>query len=378
MNLGFRQRYVALFSGVSVAANASLGRVTSKVTGRAVARLHAMIAVEPFRTNLIATIAHPTREADALAVILPAFGVVLAVTLLTTIRSVESVRTDRFAIGSGPARRTLAHPRFVRTLATVFARALQATLRSVRVRRTRMLTSGSDIPRSTAVLPGNVVTGGIAVHRPRAAFLTAMPEEPVRTGLVTIRTGPTPRADALAGDWIAGRIVVTRAHLGTALPVQSHLAAALAADTAPIGLADAFPGRRVTGQRVLQMTVATLRAVLPKPTRVTLLFAPFSGPSRRARALAIHRIADSAVRAVTTLATILAIALGIARSVTSDPLPSRRAEALARLRSARGPILTVAPLATVLTVRSVVALLFAVLSLEAGNAIAGAVDVITG
>lgn len=171
---------------------------------------------------------------------------------------------------------------------------------------------------------------------------------------------------------------MTRANLGTALTVQSHLAATLAADTAPVCLADALPGRGVTSQRILQMAIAALRTILSKSTRFAFLFALFTGPSRRARALAIDWIADATVRAVATLGTVLAIAMSIARSIAADSLPTGSTEALASFRSTRGPILTLTSFTAILAVRSVITLLFAVFSLEAGNAITGAVDMIAG
>lgn len=171
---------------------------------------------------------------------------------------------------------------------------------------------------------------------------------------------------------------MTRANLGTTLPVQSHLAATFAADTAPVSLADALPSGGVTSQRILQVAITALRTVLSKPARFALLFALFPTPPGRTRTLTVDRIADSAVRAVATLRTIFAVAMRITGTITPDSLPARSAEALAGFGCARGPILTLASFTAVLAVRSVVALLFADFSLEAGNAIAGAVDVIAG
>lgn len=192
MDLCFSSRYVALFSGVSVTAQATESRVANEITGRAVARFHAVIAVKSFRTHLVAPVSHPARFTDALAIILATLGIILAATLLTAVRPVESVGTHSLAVGTGPPRRTLTHSRLVRTFATVFAGTLQATLRPVGIRRTRMLTRCSNVTRSAAVLSGYVITGRIAVHRPRAALLAAMAKESIRTGLVTISAGPAP------------------------------------------------------------------------------------------------------------------------------------------------------------------------------------------
>lgn len=155
-----------------------------------VARLHAVITVETFRTYLVAPIAHPTGQTNTLTIILPTFGVVLAAALLATVRSVESVGAHRLTVGSGPSRRTLAHSRLVRTFATIFAGTLQTTLRPVGIRRTRMFTRGSDVTRSAGILSGYVITGGIAVHGPRTSFLTAMTEESIRTGFIAVWSGP--------------------------------------------------------------------------------------------------------------------------------------------------------------------------------------------
>lgn len=168
------------------------------------------------------------------------------------------------------------------------------------------------------------------------------------------------------------------ANLRAALSVQSHLAATLAADTAPVRFADALPRRGIASQRILQVAIAALRTVLSESARFAFLLTLFAGPSRRTGALAIDRIADTTVRAVALLGAVLAITMRIARSITADSLPTGRAEALTGFRSTRGPILALTSFATVLAVRSVIALLFAVFSLEAGNAIAGAVDVIAG
>lgn len=162
-----------------------------EITGtRTVARLHAVVAVEAFRTHLVAAISHPTGKADALTIILPAFGVVLAATLLATVRSVESVRAHRLTVGPGPSRRALAHSRFMRTFATVLAGTLQTALRPVRIRGTGMFTRRSNVTRPAGVLSGYVIAGGVAVHGPGTAFLATVTEESIRTGLVTVRTGP--------------------------------------------------------------------------------------------------------------------------------------------------------------------------------------------
>lgn len=193
VDLCFGKRFVALFSSVSVTADASLSRVTHEVTGTgAVARFHTVIAVEAFRTYLVAAISHPTGKADALSVVLPALGVVLATALLATVWPVESVGTHRFTVGPGPSRRTLTHARFMRTFATIFAGTLQTTLRPVGIRRAGMFTRGSDVARSAGVLSGYVIAGRIAMHRPRATFLTAMTKESIRTGFIAISTSPAP------------------------------------------------------------------------------------------------------------------------------------------------------------------------------------------
>lgn len=190
VDLCLSSRDVALFSGVSVAAHASLGRVANEISSRTVARFHAVITVEPFRTHLVASVSHPAGKADALAIVLSTLGFVFAAALLTTVWSVESVGTYRFAVGTGPPGRTLAHSRLVRTFAAIFAGTLQTTFRSVRIRRTGMFTRGSNIARSAAILSGYVITGGIAVHGSRATFLAAMAKESIRTGLITVCAGP--------------------------------------------------------------------------------------------------------------------------------------------------------------------------------------------
>lgn len=193
VDLCFGKRFVALFSSVSVTADASLSRVTHEVTGTgAVARFHTVIAVEAFRTYLVAAISHPTGKADALSVVLPALGVILATALLATVWPVESVGTHCFTVGPGPSRRTLTHARFMRTFATIFAGTLQTTLRPVGIRRAGMFTRGSNVTRSAGVLSGYVIAGRIAMHRPRATFLTAMTKESIRTGFIAISTGPAP------------------------------------------------------------------------------------------------------------------------------------------------------------------------------------------
>lgn len=353
-------------------------RMANEITGGAVARFHAMITVESFRTHFVAPIAHPAGKTNALAIVLSTFGIIFATALLTTVRSVETVGANCLAVGAGPPRRTLAHASFVRAFTAIFAGTLQTALRTVCIRRARMFTRGSNVTRSTAVLSGYVIASGIAVHRPWATFLAAMTKESVRTGLITIRSGPAPRADAFPSDWIAGRIVVTCANLGTALSVQSHLTATLAANTAPVSLADTLPGCGVTSQRIFQVAITALRTILSKSARLTFLFALFSAPTCRACTLAIDRITNSAIRTVATLGTVLAIAMRITRSITPDSLPTGGAEALACFGCARGPVLTLATFTAILTVRSIVALLFTDFSLEAGNAVTGAVDMIAG
>lgn len=157
LDLSFRARFVALFSVVTHAADASSGRMAGIVTRWAVTRFHTMVSVEPFRTHLVASITHPARIANALSVVFAALGFVLAVTLLIAVHSVKPVRTNLFTVGTGPSGWTLTRSRFMRTLSTVLAGTIVTTFVAIRTGRTRMLTGGPDITRSTRVLSSNVI-----------------------------------------------------------------------------------------------------------------------------------------------------------------------------------------------------------------------------
>lgn len=131
--------------------------MTGIITRWAITRLHTMISVESFWTHFVASITHPARIANALSIVLPALGFVLAVTLLITVHSVESIRTNFFTIGTGPAGWTLASSRFVRALSTILAGTIVTTFVAIRTGRARMFTGGSYITRPARVFPSNVI-----------------------------------------------------------------------------------------------------------------------------------------------------------------------------------------------------------------------------
>lgn len=127
---------------------------------------------------------------------------------------------------------------------------------------------------------------------------------------------------------------------------------------------------------MLQTAIAALRTILPKPTRFTLLVAPLSSPSSRARTLTVERITDTVIRAIAPLGTILSKVVGITGSVTADSLPTGRTEALTTLRGTRSSIHAFTRLATVLTVGSSTALFLAIVTFVTGNAVAHSVDMV--
>lgn len=53
-----------------------------------------------------------------------------------------------------------------------------------------MFARGSDITRPAAVLSGDVIASGIAMHGPWTTFLASMAKESIRTWFITIQTGP--------------------------------------------------------------------------------------------------------------------------------------------------------------------------------------------
>lgn len=190
--------------------------MASKVARRTITRFHTVVSVEALRTNFVASIAHPAGITYALAIVLPALGLVLAVTLLIAVHSVESIRANFFAIGTGPSWRTLTRSGFMRALSSVLAGASVTTLVSIRSRWTRMFAGSSNITRSAGILSCNVIASCIGN---RAPFLASMAKESIRTRFVTRRAGPTSRADAITGDRITGRVVVAGAYFVTRFSV---------------------------------------------------------------------------------------------------------------------------------------------------------------
>lgn len=183
--------------------------MAGKVTRWAVARFHAVVPVETLRTHFVAPITHPAGIAYALAIILPALGLVLAVALLIAVNAVETSGTDFFAVGTGPSRRTLAGSCFVRAFSSVLTGASMSTLVAISSRRTRMFTGSSNVARSARVLSGYVIACRISIRTP---LLTSMSEESIRTRVVTRGTSPATRTNTITGDWITGRIVVAGAY----------------------------------------------------------------------------------------------------------------------------------------------------------------------
>lgn len=220
--------------------------MAGKVTRWTLARPHAVIPVESFRTNLVTAVTHPTGIANALSIVLPTASVVLTVTFLTTVGTVESIRTNLLTIGSSPPGWTLAQPSFMGTFPTILTGAVQPTFDSVRTERTRVLTGGPDVTRPAGVLPGDVVAGRISRSlRVRAPFHATVTEESLRTGIVTGRSGPASGADTIASDRIARRIVVAGADFIARFAVVTQRAAAFTTDTTPVCLANAFSGGRI-------------------------------------------------------------------------------------------------------------------------------------
>lgn len=162
--------------------------MAGKVTRWTIARFHTVIPVEALRTHFVAPVAHPTGITNALAIVLPALGFVLAVALLVAIHSVETIRADLFAIGTGPSRRTLARSRFMRALSTVLTGARVLTLVSVGSRGARMFTGGPNVARSAGILPGYMIARCVGY---RTSFLASVSKESIRTRFVTRWAGPT-------------------------------------------------------------------------------------------------------------------------------------------------------------------------------------------
>lgn len=160
------------------------------------------------------------------------------------------------------------------------------------------------------------------------------------------------------------------------LSVISQRAAAFAADTTPISLADTFPRGGIASQCMLQTAIAALRTILPKPTRFTLLVTPFSGPSSRTRTLTIDWIADTVIRAVASFVAVLPEVMRITGSIAADTLPTRRTEALAALRRTRSPIQAFASLTAILAVGSIATLFLAIIAFVTGDAVTRPVDVV--
>lgn len=203
-----------------------------------------------------------------------------------------------------------------------------------------------------------------------------MAEKTLRARFVTRRTGPPAGTDAITGNRIARGIVVAGADLIARLAVIAQRTPAFAPNTTPVHFANAFSSGSIASQRILQMAVTALRTILTKPTRITLLLAPIPIPPSRACTLTVNRITDATVCAITPLGAIFAIVVGVAGSIASDSLPTGCTEALATFRCTDSSVHTLTTLAAALTVGSIAALLLAVFSLEARNAITRSINVI--
>lgn len=130
---------------------------------------------------------------------------------------------------------------------------------------------------------------------------------------------------------IAGRVVQASANLITILTIIASWAICLAMYTSPTLLADTFPGRRITGDRIIRVTFTLQLTAESKGERITLLIALLTHPAGRACACAILWITTGIIVAFTLEFAIFTIIIQIARPIAFDVTPTGGAAALTRL-----------------------------------------------
>lgn len=178
--------------------------MTHKLVRLALARLDAMQSKVALWTGVLAVITHESRWTDAVAIVLPTRGFVLALASVLAILSVLSIRTRFCAFRARPPRRTITFSRHVRALTTMSAIALVGTICAVPAIATRMLAGGSRVARSAFQTARYVMTllRDILLHL--ALVLAIHPVESLGTHLVALVSDPARGAVALARHLIAG------------------------------------------------------------------------------------------------------------------------------------------------------------------------------
>lgn len=135
------QFHVAVFTFVSMPANTTLNRMAREEVVFTFARLHTMVAIISFRTNLGTLSTRPSRRASTMTVVRPAFSIVLAFAMLRAIYAIRAFRAGYLAVLALPTRSALTHTCHVMAFSPIFAVTVIRAVQPVTIRRARMLAS---------------------------------------------------------------------------------------------------------------------------------------------------------------------------------------------------------------------------------------------
>lgn len=105
----------------------------------ALTRLDAVQSIVSLGAGILAQVAHKSRGAQTMTVVLPTRRSVLAPARVVAILTVFPIRTRLPTLRTGPSRRTVASARHIIALAAVPATALECTIGTVPTIPTRML-----------------------------------------------------------------------------------------------------------------------------------------------------------------------------------------------------------------------------------------------
>jgi len=135
-----------------------------EVCRRTGAGIHAVLAVESLRTDLVATGARPARLADAHAVCLAAHLVVQTAAPLGASLSVGVRGAGLVAVGAGPSWQALALATHMVALAAVLAVTLEFAAGSIESGWTRMLADESHVTSTAEDFTRDVIAALVACN----------------------------------------------------------------------------------------------------------------------------------------------------------------------------------------------------------------------
>lgn len=153
-----------MFSCEPIAAHATRHRAAHEVL-LAVARLHAVVSIEAFSTNLGASGAHPARLAPAFAVAGPTEASILTGAFLGAVESICPIGAGCGAIITLPTGHAKAGTRHRVAFAAILAPAFLSTVVTPPIHWARLAAPQAHVAGTTLTLASDVVAGvAIAVH----------------------------------------------------------------------------------------------------------------------------------------------------------------------------------------------------------------------